>query len=574
MDSFDFKTITNKKEFFLSTEKVSENQIQYESILIQDFEQFEDLVQEIKKFGKFSMHITSQSIHFAYDNKEYILDNLVVNNMLFYSLVGELLEDENVEKILFDVKSCKHYFKALNFKIINFFDVSLAVYLTNESEGLLELDKVLEQKGLSIEFSACNLIAIKNELITILKERNQWSLYYDVELKLVDVLFDMEIAGVKVDVNEIKNLSLKYNQECYVLIEKVRQLVGYDFNLNSPKQLQQVLFEDLKLVYKGKKSTSVEVLEAIEDQHEIVPLILRYRKINKLLTTYLDGMLPYVKAEDKIHTTFLQNFTSTGRLSSREPNLQNIPVRDDESKELRKLFVSSFENGYIMSADYNQIELRLMAILSQDKNLLNDFNHKIDVHSMTASKIFGTLPEEVTQTQRRMAKAVNFGIIYGISEYGLAKNISITPKEAKEFIAKYFELYPQVKNYMDESVEFAKQNGYAVSYFNRIRHIPEINSSNYMVRMFGERVALNMPLQATASDIIKMAMIRVASALKDNNLKSKLILQIHDELLVDVYPSEIEKVKEILQQEMTSVAKFCLPLEVSLSYGKNWFDAH
>jgi len=392
-------------------------------------------------------------------------------------------------------------------------------------------------------------------------------------LKLVEVLFQMELQGIKVDKQEIKNLSAKYTEELNELVKKIIEIVGYEFNLNSPKQLQQVLFEDLKLVYKGKKSTSVDVLEAIESQHEIVPLVLRYRKINKLVSTYLDGMLPYVKSGDKIHTTFLQNFTSTGRLSSREPNLQNIPVRDDESKELRKLFVSSFENGCIVTADYNQIELRLMAIMSGDSNLINDFKHKIDVHSMTASKIFGVKPEDVTSLQRRTAKAVNFGIIYGISEFGLAKNINCSVKEAKEFIAKYFELYPQIKEYMNSSIEYAKENGYTKSYFNRIRHIPELKSDNHMVRMFGERIALNMPLQGTASDIIKMAMIKVYNSLIEKGLKSKLVLQIHDELLVDVCEGEEEIVKEILEKEMTSVTNFVLPLDVSISSGKTWFEA-
>lgn len=574
MDNLGFKSILSKEGWFVSTEKVSAKQVDYQEVMIDSLDDFKVLADDIKKKGMFALHLAEHNIHFAVERTEYVLNNLIVNNMEFYETVGRLLEDESILKELFDVKACKHYFNNLNYQIVNYFDVSLAVYLCNESEGLLSFDKVLEQRGLSDKFYACNLLDLKESLTSSLKERNQWDLYENIELKLVEVLYEMEVAGVKVDVNEIKNLSARYTEEVNALSKQIKELVGYEFNINSPKQLQQVLFEDLKLVYKGKKSTNVEVLEAVQDQHEIVPLILRYRKINKLVTTYLDGMLPYVKNNDKIHTTFLQSFTSTGRLSSREPNLQNIPVRDDESKELRKLFVSSFENGYIMSADYNQIELRLMAIMSKDENLINDFKHKIDVHSMTASKIFNVKPEEVTPQQRRMAKAVNFGIIYGISEFGLAKNINTTPKEAKEFIAKYFELYPMIKTYMANSVEYAKEKGYTKSYFNRIRHIPELKSDNYMVRMFGERVALNMPLQGTASDIIKMAMIKVATAMKERNLRSKLVLQIHDELLVDVYAGEEEIVKDILIKEMQSVTNFVLPLEVSVSYGKTWFDAH
>jgi len=573
MDNLGFKSILTKEEYFVSREKISLKQVEYESVVIEEIGSFENLCSKIKDCGEFALNVDNQGMHFSVNKTEYVLDNLLVNNMLFYDLLGQLLQDESILKVLFDVKVLKHYFKLLGYDINNYFDVSLAVYLTNESEGLSDLVKVLEQRGLDVKFSASNLMELKDSLTQELKNRNQWQLFNEVELKLVEVLFQMELQGIKVDKQEIKNLSAKYTEELNELVKKIIEIVGYEFNLNSPKQLQQVLFEDLKLVYKGKKSTSVDVLEAIESQHEIVPLVLRYRKINKLVSTYLDGMLPYVKSGDKIHTTFLQNFTSTGRLSSREPNLQNIPVRDDESKELRKLFVSSFENGCIVTADYNQIELRLMAIMSGDSNLINDFKHKIDVHSMTASKIFGVKPEDVTSLQRRTAKAVNFGIIYGISEFGLAKNINCSVKEAKEFIAKYFELYPQIKEYMNSSIEYAKENGYTKSYFNRIRHIPELKSDNHMVRMFGERIALNMPLQGTASDIIKMAMIKVYNSLIEKGLKSKLVLQIHDELLVDVCEGEEEIVKEILEKEMTSVTNFVLPLDVSISSGKTWFEA-
>ena len=427
-------------------------------------------------------------------------------------------------------------------------------------------------KALNEHYPACNLLNIKRELQDRLLERNQLDLYNNIELKLVEVLYDMEVEGIKIDVEEIKSLSLKYKKEEDELIQKIISLAGKDFNVNSPKQLQAVLFEDLKLQYKGKKSTNVDVLEAIADQHEIVPYILRYRKISKIVSTYLDGMLQFVTPDNFIHTTYLQTFTSTGRLSSRDPNLQNIPVRDEESKVLRKLFMSRFDSGSIMSADYNQIELRLMAIMSKDKNLLNDFTNKVDVHSMTASKIFNVKPEDVTPQNRRVAKAVNFGIIYGISEYGLSKNINTTAKEAKEFIEKYFELYPGVKNFMEESVNFAKENGFTKTLYNRMRHIPELNSTNYMTRMFGERVALNMPLQGTASDIIKIAMIKVQEKMKENNVNSKLILQIHDELIIDVYPGEEEQISKILKDCMTSVVNFELPLEVAVSYGKTWYD--
>lgn len=573
MKRFEFNTIINRKELFVSNEDVQICTHNNVSKTIDSLEEFDSLVGEIKANKSFAMYLADNSVNFALQNTEYALDNMMFVNMSILESLKEILQDCTIEKVLFDSKENKHYFHKLNIEINNYFDVSLAVYLVNESEGLLKYDEIERHKGFDTNFPSCNLLQLKEELSKTLNERQQWDLYQNIELKLVEVLYEMELDGIKINVDEISVLSEKYKQEAEGLEQKIYALAGSEFNIKSPKQLMKVLFEDLKLTYKGKKSTNVEVLESIKDQHEIVDCILRYRKIVKLVSTYLDGMLPYIDKSSKIHTTFMQSFTSTGRLSSREPNLQNIPVRDEESKNLRKLFVSSFENGSIMSADYNQIELRLMAIFSKDENLLKDFNNKIDVHSMTASKIFDEAPENVTPQQRRVAKAVNFGIIYGISEYGLSKNINTTPKQAKEFIEKYFYHYPTIKTYMDNAIEFAKQNGYCKTYFNRIRHIPEIKSTNFAIRQFGERVALNMPLQGTASDIIKLAMIKVQSSIKSQNLKSKLILQIHDELIIDVYPGEESACEKILKEDMTNVVNFNLPLEVSVSRGKTWFDA-
>lgn len=576
---YEFKTIVQKSNLFNLDEQIELNNTEFNEMVIETFDQFEELANKIKQSKEFSLYLGQQNFNICTNQTEYLISNFVCAFPEFYMQLSNLLEDSSILKVIYDVKAYKHYFdknisllcnKKVN--INNYFDLSLAVYLINEGESALDYEKYMLTNGLNSKYSACNLIEEKNKLIKKLEERNQLDLYYNIELKLVEVLYEMEVAGIKIDVEVIQTLQKKYKQEEIELEKEILSLAGHDFNLKSPKQLQAVLFDELKLEYKGKKSTNVDVLEAIESQHKIVTLILRYRKITKISSTYLEGMMPFITDDNMIHTTFIQSFTSTGRLSSRDPNLQNIPVRDDESKILRSLFKSRFENGNIMSADYNQIELRLMAILSKDKNLLNDFNNEIDVHSMTASKIFNISPSEVTSQNRRVAKAVNFGIIYGISEYGLSKNINVTPKEAKEFIEKYFMLYPDVKEFMNSSVEFAKLNGYSKTLFNRTRHIPELNSTNYMTRQFGERVALNMPLQGTASDIIKMAMIKVQNKLKELNVKSKLILQIHDELLVDVYPGEEQLIESILKESMTSVANFDLPLEVAISYGKTWFD--
>ncbi|MDD3397834.1 MAG: DNA polymerase, partial [Clostridia bacterium] len=316
-----------------------------------------------------------------------------------------------------------------------------------------------------------------------------------------------------------------------------------------------------------------EFLSQIEEEHSIITSVLRYRKIQKLKSTYIDSYKKIVNEQNNIiHTVFNQMLTSTGRLSSSEPNLQNIPVRDDEGKGLRKLFVSRFENGQIISADYNQIELRLLAHFSEDETLCNAFINNKDIHTSTASQIFGINEKDVTTTLRRQAKAINFGIIYGISDFGLAQNIGISRQFAKEYIDKYFEKYPKVKEYMENNIKLAKENGQIGTIFNRVRRIPELNSAVYSERMFGERVARNMPLQGSASDIIKLAMIKIYNVFNHQNLKSQLVLQIHDELIVDVYPTEISVVKDILKKCMEDVVALKVPLIVEITSGKTWSD--
>ncbi len=347
------------------------------------------------------------------------------------------------------------------------------------------------------------------------------------------------------------------------------------FNINSPKQLGNFLFEKLGLKH-GKKtktgySTNVEVLQSLIGTHPVIEYILKYREINKLLSTYIDGLKPLIVG-GRVHTIFKQTVAATGRLSSTEPNLQNIPVRKAVGRELRKMFIAS-ENSKLVCADYSQIELRLMAHFSEDENLIKAFNDGLDVHKFTASRAFGVPFEMVSSDMRRRAKAINFGIIYGISSFGLSNDIGISPYEAKRFIDKYFEMYPKVKQYMDNNVEFAKENGYIKTLSGRIRYIPEINVSNYQTRSFGERIAMNMPLQGSASDIIKMAMIDVANKLKEGGFKAKLVLQVHDELLIDCPENEVEQIKSILKASMENVAKLKVKLEVDLSAGNNWLEA-
>lgn len=535
-------------------------------------------VSEIKDKLKNCKMVAIHNFNFVWnfatnENEQFVLPKNVKDDAEFCDFFKNLCESSNIEKIVFDAKKLKHILNEQNIKLVNYFDVSLAVYIAKGSDISLDFADVMKMNNLSVANCASNLIKLKNEYLSVLKAQDQLPLYYEIELKLVEVLFEMEINGFAVDKSQIYELSQKYKNESNEISKKIYELVGFEFNINSPKQLAEVLFDNLKIEYKGKKSTGIDVLEAIEDKHAIVPLLIRYRKINKLISTYLDGLLPHIKEDGKIHTTFLQTFTSTGRLSSRDPNMQNIPIKDDESRELRKMFVSSFEGGGITSADYNQIELRLMAHLSNDENMKSAFLNKKDIHRSTASQIFGVDETDVTSHMRSVAKRVNFGIIYGISQYGLAKNIGISPAEAKQFIDKYFAVYDEVSRYMQRNIEYAQKYKYAITMMNRRRYINEIDSKNAVIRKFGERVAINMPLQGSASDVIKMAMIKVFEALKNSNLKSKLVLQIHDELVVDTHPDEVGEVTKILYENMQNVIKLSVPLTVEIGYGKSSYDA-
>ena len=494
-------------------------------------------------------------------------------------LFKQYFEDKNARFILYGKKALKT--ELFNFNI-DFFanaeDVLIQKYLvdnTGKEESLLE---IIEEFSLSKDLPAYSLYKIHEILNAKLKEENLFDLYKNIELPLSDVLFEMERDGFKIDVFALEQMTKVYESKINGLLEKIIDLAGENFNPNSPKQLGVILFEKLGLK-SGKKtksgySTSAEVLESIADQHEIIPIILKYRQIQKLYSTYLKGFAPLVdKKTGLIHTCFNQTLTTTGRLSSKEPNLQNIPVRDDEGRELRKLFISSFENGKIVGADYSQIELRLLAHFSGCKPLIDAFNNGEDIHALTASQVFGVKLSEVTPTMRRQAKAVNFGIIYGISDFGLATQLKISNKKAGEYIKKYFETYTSVKEYMDKNVEFAKNHGYVTTMLNRKRYIREINSPNYNQRSFGERAAMNMPLQGTAADIIKIAMLGVSKEIKKENLKSKLILQVHDELIVDTHPDEVEIVKDILKTQMQSAVSLSVSLDAEVACGDTWFEA-
>lgn len=574
MQDLDFKSMLKRKELFNETfeeeNTTSINERNVEIIEIESQQTFDEMLSFLG--DNFAVLTDEMSFRFAKDDKEYILYSSGELFSLNQDKLRTLFESE-VQKICFDAKNLMHELNYHNIRLNNYFDVSIAIYIANEMDAEITFADAVKLNQLSSNGSAINLFSLKEIYIGKLINSLQLKLYSDIELPLVEVLFDMEKTGIKIDAEQIKELSVSYHKELDELTDKICEIAGVEFNINSPKQLQQILFEKLEIPYKGKPGTSIEVLNAIKDKHEIVEYIIRYRKIAKLISTYLDGMLNFVSDDGKIHTTFMQRTTSTGRLSSREPNLQNLPIRDDEGRVLRKMFLSSFEGGSMISADYNQIELRLIANFSKDETMIADYLSGKDIHTATASKIFNVDHEQVTSKMRRVAKSVNFGIIYGIGAYGLSQNINSTVKEANEFIKKYLEIYPRVKDYGEECINMAREKGYSNTIFGRIRHLNDINSANHVIRSFAERVAKNMPLQGSASDIIKIAMIKVYNRLKNSQLKSKLVLQIHDELVVDCYPGESQIVKQILKEEMESVIDLKVPLLVEVEEGKTLFDA-
>ena len=447
--------------------------------------------------------------------------------------------------------------------------------------GKLKIKKAADEKPEALELLACyqayTCIAAKDQLLEQLEEHGMKKLYDEIEMPLVFVLADMEKEGVRAEKAELESYGAQLTGRIAELETSIYEKAGETFNINSPKQLGVILFEKLQMP-NGKKtktgySTAADVLERLAPDYPIVSEILEYRQLTKLKSTYADGLALCIAPDGRIHSTFNQTITATGRISSTEPNLQNIPIRMELGRLIRKVFVP--KDGYVfIDADYSQIELRVLAHMSGDQNLIAAYQHAEDIHRITASQVFHTPLEEVTDLQRRNAKAVNFGIVYGISSFGLSQDLSITRKEAEGYIASYFETYPGIKTFLDRLVTDAKEKGYAETMFGRRRPVPELASSNFMQRSFGERIAMNSPIQGTAADIIKIAMIRVKQRLDREQLKSKLILQVHDELLIEAAADEEEYVKTLLAEEMRHAADLAVTLEVDVQSGKNWFEAH
>ena len=497
----------------------------------------------------------------------------------------EMLAEKTDRFVVFDLKAQMEFLKIQ--RKDNCFDATVAAYLLNplksdytyEDVAREQLDLILEDKT-DLTTKACyeayTAYASSVKLEKRLKEDGLWSLFEEIEMPLVFTLYDMEKIGLKVEAEALKLYGDQLGDKIVELEKEIYKDANETFNINSPKQLGVVLFENMKIPG-GRKtktgySTAADVLEKLAPEYPIVAKILEYRQLTKLKSTYADGLAGYIQEDGRIHGKFNQTVTATGRISSTEPNLQNIPVRVELGRMIRKVFVP--EEGYVfVDADYSQIELRVLAHCSGDEQLIKAYREEADIHRITASQVFHVPFDEVTDLQRRNAKAVNFGIVYGISSFGLSQDLSITRKEAAKYIEDYFHTYPGIKAFLDDAVAHAKENGYVKTLFGRRRPVPELASSNFMQRSFGERVAMNAPIQGTAADIMKIAMIGVNKRLKEQKLKSRLVLQVHDELLIEAHHAEIDIVKEILREEMEQAASLDVPLEIDMHTGNNWYEA-
>ncbi|PLS16959.1 DNA polymerase I [Bacillus sp. M6-12] len=514
-------------------------------------------------------------------------------------------EDSTKKKAVYDAKRSIVSLRRKGIALAGIdFDIMLASYILNPGEMVedvadiskwhkgmpLQKDEVFYGKGAKRSIPGENalsehlarnaqaILLMKEPMIAQLKENEQYRLFTELEMPLAIILAEMEIQGIRVDVKRLKAMGSELTQRLRAIEEKIHGLAGESFNINSPKQLGVILFEKLGLpaVKKTKTgySTSADVLEKLENKHEIVREILHYRQLGKLQSTYIEGLLKVVdKKTDKVHTRFNQALTQTGRLSSTDPNLQNIPIRLEEGRKIRQAFIPSEKDWVIFAADYSQIELRVLAHIANDEGLIEAFLAGMDIHTKTAMDVFHVSKEEVTSNMRRHAKAVNFGIVYGISDYGLSQSLGITRKEAGEFIDQYLKSFPGVQEYMKESIQEAKQKGYSTTLLHRRRYIPEITSRNFNIRSFAERTAMNTPIQGSAADIIKQAMINMSERLKEENLQAKLLLQVHDELIFEAPQEELEILMKIVPEEMERAVELKVPLKVDYAYGPTWFDA-
>ena len=590
-------------------ESIVEEKIELNINHLEDISAFKN---EIEKTNKLFIKTVSKVGNILEKNLIYVFVSADGKNIYYINdeeleLIKDIISNEEIKKIGYNLKDDYLALKPYDIQLNNmFFDIAIGEYLIDSKSStsyecsdiamkyltkkIKSKEELLGKGAKAKKFSDLELEELSiyfGEILNIVynvypimekafKEMDMEYLFYDVEMPLVEVLGSMEYEGMAVDKNQLEEIGNKFKEIISNLEEEIFTMAGEKFNINSPKQLGVILFEKLELpVIKKTKtgySTNADVLEKLRDKHEIIDKITEYRQIVKLNSTYVEGLSNIINPiSGRIHSSFNQTITTTGRISSTEPNLQNIPVKTEMGREIRKVFIAK-DNCKLVDADYSQVELRVLAHMSDDEHMIDAFQHNMDIHSKTASQIFGVDINDVTSLQRSEAKAINFGIVYGKTDFGLAQDLNIPVPKAKAYIESYFANYDKIKVFMDEAIKNATDKGYALTIFNRRRYIPEINSSNFMVRNQGKRFAMNAPIQGSAADIIKIAMVNVFTRLKDENLKSRLILQVHDELIVEALEEEIDKVCSIVKEEMESAVNLQVHLDVDLNVGDSWFE--
>ena len=508
----------------------------------------------------------------SYKQKEEFImlwnKNIQAKNLMFDIAIAGYILNSNINKYTIEYLANEY----INFDVSEY----ILEEQNKQEEQITLFDNIEQQKEDKTYIYAYAIYKIYNVLTQKMEEAGSINLFNKIEMPLAEVLASMQYEGIYIDKNELVEFGKELQEKINILTQEIYELTGEEFNINSTKQLGEILFEKLKLTAKKKTktgySTDVDVLEKIKYEHPVIEKILEYRQLQKLNSTYVEGLIPYIDNEGRIHSKFHQTVTTTGRISSTDPNLQNIPTRMELGRKLRKVFKPK-QGSIFVDADYSQIELRVLAHISEDKNMIEAFCNNEDIHAQAASKVFNIPLEEVTKEERTKAKAVNFGIVYGISEFGLGEQLGVSRKKAKEYIEQYLNKYNGIQEFMTSIVEETKEKGYVETLYNRRRYVPELKSNNYMVRQFGGRVAMNTPIQGTAADIMKIAMINVYNKLKENNLKSKIIVQVHDEILVETIESEKEEVKQIVKEEMENVIKLKVPLLAEVEEGYNWYEA-
>ncbi len=586
LNGYNAQEVFSKLEFFSLLKRISPQtpaKAQVETIPVATMAELESFLKEISGHDNVAVCFgDSMTLAFSADREysvttEHSLLNTDFSFEVVLKALKQILEDASKPKLLHDAKqvAAMLYDYGIDLNGV-LFDTALAEYVINPAAAGLTLSVLAENYGFG--GNAAAIAGLYKAQFDKLEQDGSWHVYNDIEMPLMRVLLDMERTGFRIDLGELNVYDDKLTSQIGSLMDEIYALCGYgEFNINSTKQLGQVLFEHLKLPF-GKKSktgysTDIAVLEGLVDKHPVIEKLIEYRRLTKLKSTYLDGLKKITDQEGFVHTTFVQISTVTGRISSKEPNLQNIPVRTQEGREIRRLFLPSKPERKLVSADYSQIELRILASISGDEVMKEAFTSGVDIHTRTASEVFDVPVDAVTSDMRRSAKAVNFGIVYGISDFGLARNLNIPVKKAAGYISRYFARFPGVRQYMDEIIARAKQDGYVTTMMGRRRYLPELRSSNYNVRSFGERAALNTPIQGTAADVIKLAMIDVWNKLREGNYSSRLILQVHDELVIDAAEDEVSAVSALLKECMETAYVIDVPFEAQVAVGDNWLDA-